>query len=154
MKMPIARLTAKTSTVRLRVVGSVGQETFFSSDQASSMKRRTDPSEARIRSKVDCFSRSLSWNGRGDRTRTYNRRFWRPVLCQLSYTPALTDRHLASRWRVWRRSRGQYFMSSILFGSLLLFLRVLYVRSFLSVHWSWIVVPASNLAFDLAADAG
>src|SRR4029450_5426173 len=27
-------------------------------------------------------------SGRGDRTRTYNRRFWRPVLCQLSYTPA------------------------------------------------------------------
>src|SRR5215218_9787768 len=26
--------------------------------------------------------------GRGDRTRTYNRWFWRPVLCQLSYTPA------------------------------------------------------------------
>src|SRR5215213_5897429 len=27
--------------------------------------------------------------GRGDRTRTYNRWFWRPVLCQLSYTPAV-----------------------------------------------------------------
>src|SRR5690349_8087103 len=27
-------------------------------------------------------------SGRGDRTRTYNRWFWRPVLCQLSYTPA------------------------------------------------------------------
>src|SRR5215210_6772574 len=27
--------------------------------------------------------------GRGDRTRTYNRWFWRPVLCQLSYTPAI-----------------------------------------------------------------
>src|SRR5690606_15873258 len=25
--------------------------------------------------------------GRGDRTRTYNPRFWRPVLYQLSYTP-------------------------------------------------------------------
>src|SRR4029078_4153422 len=33
-------------------------------------------------------SLSLSRDGRGDRTRTYNRRFWRPVLCQLSYTPA------------------------------------------------------------------
>src|SRR3954469_14033801 len=28
--------------------------------------------------------------GRGDRTRTYNRWFWRPVLCQLSYTPVAT----------------------------------------------------------------
>src|SRR5215210_4488589 len=28
--------------------------------------------------------------GRGDRTRTYNRWFWRPVLCQLSYTPAVS----------------------------------------------------------------
>src|SRR3954447_3539324 len=37
----------------------------------------------------------LHWpveGGRGDRTRTYNRWFWRPVLCQLSYTPA--DRRL------------------------------------------------------------
>ena len=25
--------------------------------------------------------------GRGDRTRTYNQRFWRPLLYQLSYTP-------------------------------------------------------------------
>lgn len=25
--------------------------------------------------------------GRGDRIRTCNHRFWRPVLCQLSYTP-------------------------------------------------------------------
>ena len=26
--------------------------------------------------------------GRGDRNRTCNPRFWRPVLCQLSYSPA------------------------------------------------------------------
>src|SRR5947207_1129780 len=37
--------------------------------------------------------------GRGDRTRTYNRWFWRPVLCQLSYTPASGGRaaYFASR---------------------------------------------------------
>src|SRR5690606_10764230 len=28
--------------------------------------------------------------GRGDRTRTRNPRFWRPVLCQLSYSPKTT----------------------------------------------------------------
>src|SRR3989304_4249689 len=36
---PTARLTAKTSTVRLRVCTPVGQVTFFSSDHASLMKR-------------------------------------------------------------------------------------------------------------------
>src|SRR6478609_438453 len=35
---------------------------------------------------------SASDGGRGDRTRTYNRWFWRPVLCQLSYTPTDRDR--------------------------------------------------------------
>ena len=29
-------------------------------------------------------------NGRSDRTRTYNPRFWRPVLYQLSYTPKVS----------------------------------------------------------------
>src|SRR5699024_711755 len=28
--------------------------------------------------------------GRGDRTRTCNLRFWRPLLCQLSYAPSVT----------------------------------------------------------------
>ena len=28
-------------------------------------------------------------SGRGDRARTYNPRFWRPVLYQLSYTPTI-----------------------------------------------------------------
>src|SRR4029078_11719586 len=40
MEAPTARLTAKTSTVRLRTCSRVGQETFFNSDHASSMKRR------------------------------------------------------------------------------------------------------------------
>ena len=30
-------------------------------------------------------------NGRSDRTRTYNPRFWRPVLYQLSYTPTVSS---------------------------------------------------------------
>ena len=30
-------------------------------------------------------------NGRSDRTRTYNPRFWRPVLYQLSYTPKVSS---------------------------------------------------------------
>jgi hypothetical protein len=67
------------------------------------------------------------------------------VLCQLSYTPAIAG-YLASRWRVCRRSRGQYFMSSIRFGSFFLFLRVVYVRSLHSVQASWIVGRASTLA--------
>ena len=37
-------------------------------------------------------------------------------------------------------------MSSIRFGSFFLFLRVVYVRSLHSVHWSWIVGRASTLA--------
>jgi hypothetical protein len=39
-KIPIAMLTANTSTVRLRVWASVGQDTFRSSETASAMKRR------------------------------------------------------------------------------------------------------------------
>ena len=45
-------------------------------------------------------------------------------------------------------------MSSIRFGSFFLFLRVVYVRSLHSVHWSWIVGRASTLAIALAGDAG
>src|SRR5438093_4040872 len=45
-------------------------------------------------------------------------------------------------------------MSSIRFGSFFLFLRVVYVRSLHSVHWSWIVGRASTLAIALPGDAG
>src|SRR6266571_9070955 len=94
MNSPIPRLTTKTSTVRLRVWASVGQVTFLSSDQASSMLRRRDAPRRRMRSTIGrsfpCDAVRIG-GGRGDRTRTYNRRFWRPVLCQLSYTPALTS---------------------------------------------------------------
>src|SRR6478672_7486887 len=80
--MPTARLTTKTSTVRFRTCSLVGQETFFSSDHASSRKRRMRSTALAL----------LAEGGRGDRTRTYNRWFWRPVLCQLSYTPTDRDR--------------------------------------------------------------
>lgn len=35
-------------------------------------------------------------NGRGDRNRTYDIRFWRPTLYQLSYTPLTQSRQDAS----------------------------------------------------------
>src|SRR3954463_16287111 len=140
--MPTARLTTKTSTVRFRVCTRVGQETFFSSDHASSRKRR-------IRSTALA---SVQWSGRGDRTRTYNRWFWRPVLCQLSYTPAGPRGYFASRWSVCLRSWGQYFISSIRFGSFFLFLRVVYVRCLHSVQASWSDGRASTLAMS-GADA-
>src|SRR6266550_2357152 len=108
-------LTTKTSTVRLRVWAGVGQDTFFNSDHASSTKRR-------IRS-TWVQSRATDWNGRRGRTRTDNHWFWRPELYQLSYAPP-DRRYFASLWRVWRRSRGQYFMNSIRFGSFFLSLRV------------------------------
>jgi hypothetical protein len=36
---------------------------------------------------------------RGDRTRTCNPRFWRPVLCQLSYAPSGSSARLYPRLR-------------------------------------------------------
>src|SRR3954447_14429666 len=80
MYRPTTKDTANTSTVRLRTWSRVGHETFLSSDADSLMncrKRLTGP-----------FSYGYGSGGRGDRTRTYNLRFWRPLLCQLSYTPA------------------------------------------------------------------
>ena len=62
----------------------------------------TDP-ERRSRGPPD-----LAFLGRGDRTRTCNPRFWRPVLCQLSYTPTLPQvyhRSLA-QVKVLRRAAG------------------------------------------------
>src|SRR3954462_3322373 len=85
-------------------------------------------------------------NGRDNRTRTYNRRFWRPVLCQIELHPCGRDAYFASRCSVCRRQRGQYFCSSIRLGSFFLFLRVVYVRSLHSVQASWIVGRASTRA--------
>src|SRR5437867_7604502 len=80
---------AITMSVRLTTVWRVGQATLPSSDQASRRYWRMLPNTMLS----DC-----SWlgdsdpavpsgAGRGDRTRTCNRWFWRPVLYQLSYTP-------------------------------------------------------------------
>ena len=52
----------------------------------------------RIAEAQDEEAQSLSTPGnaceasRGERTRTSNPRFWRPVLCQLSYAPGLESR--------------------------------------------------------------
>src|SRR3974390_1488255 len=116
MYTPTTNEITNTSTVRFRTWVRFGHETFLSSDHDSLMN-------CRIR-----FTGALladDEGGRGDRTRTYNLRFWRPLLCQLSYTPArIRSGYLASRCSVWRRSRGQYFCSSIRLGSFFLFLRV------------------------------
>ncbi len=40
-----------------------------------------------IRMTGQCATRLDQSGGRGSRNRTYNLRFWRPTLCQLSYTP-------------------------------------------------------------------
>ena len=84
--------------------------------------------------------------GRGDRTRTCNRWFWRPVLYQLSYTPTTVPRYFVSRCGVCRRQRGQNLFSSSRPGSFRLFLRVLYVRSLQTVHASEITGRFSALA--------
>src|SRR5450432_4431614 len=72
---------------------------------------------------------------------------------KLSYAPPL-DRYFASRWRVCRRSRGQYFRSSSRFGSFFLFLRVVYVRSLHSVQASRITGRFSAFAIVLLDDRG
>src|SRR6476619_6601861 len=83
MNTPTTKLTRKTRNVRFRVCWRVGQVTFFNSDHDSSRDRRI-----RCNTWVSMPSGTDGRRGgRGDRTRTYNRRFWRPVLCQLSYTP-------------------------------------------------------------------
>ena len=46
---------------------------------------KRDPSDVNLESKESWFAESSS--NRGGRTRTCNPRFWRPVLCQLSYAP-------------------------------------------------------------------
>jgi hypothetical protein len=87
--------------------------------------------------------------GRGDRTRTCNRWFWRPVLYQLSYTPIGANPlrgYLVSLCSVCCRQRGQNLFSSRRPGSFLLFLRVLYVRSLQVVHASAITGRFSALA--------
>src|SRR5688572_6925 len=85
--------------------------------------------------------------GRGDRTRTCNRWFWRPVLYQLSYTPPRTQPpYFVSRCSWCCRQRGQNLFSSRRPGSFRLFFRVLYVRSLQTVHANAITGRFSALA--------
>src|SRR6266498_1217832 len=73
-------------SVRLVTVWRVGQATFLSSDQ-DSMRYWRMP-RTTMASACSCAVCGLTDEaGRGDRTRTCNRWFWRPVLYQLSYTP-------------------------------------------------------------------
>src|SRR6187397_611864 len=77
-----------TRTVRRITVSRVGQATFFSSAQLSTRYRRTPVNTMSSFFLLLRVDRVLcSRGGRGDRTRTCNRWFWRPVLYQLSYTP-------------------------------------------------------------------
>ena len=54
----------------------------------------SDKSVTRIRGGTRCAENAVPHAGRGDRTRTYDPRFWRPMLYQLSYTPK--GRHAAA----------------------------------------------------------
>src|SRR5918992_215083 len=133
--MPTAIDTATTSRVRRMTVSRVGQATFFSSAQLSTRYRRMPVSTIGTffllrRGGRHCVRRG----GRGDRTRTCNRWFWRPVLYQLSYTPAGRAVYFVSRCSVCCRQRGQNLFSSSRPGSFLLFFRVLYVRALQVVH--------------------
>src|SRR5262245_42017223 len=80
-----------TRIVRRITVSRVGQATFFSSAQLSTRYRRTPVntmSSFFLLLRVDSVRPGIGpESGRGDRTRTCNRWFWRPVLYQLSYTP-------------------------------------------------------------------
>src|SRR4249919_2737336 len=78
MYRPTTNEMTSTRIVRFRTWMRVGHETFLSSDHDSLMNWRNRFTGA--------FS-TVGGGGRGDRTRTYNNRFWRPVLCQLSYAP-------------------------------------------------------------------
>ena len=64
-----------------------------STPQASQARlQRPERSEVRISRKDEAAeAASQTKNGRGDRIRTRGPRFWRPMLYQLSYTPALAE---------------------------------------------------------------
>src|SRR5438105_6572938 len=71
--------------------------------------------------------------GRGGAIRTPDRRFWRPLLYQLSYAPVRAgptqykedaSAYLVSRCEVCLRQRGQNFLISSRSGSFFLFLTV------------------------------
>src|SRR4026207_831049 len=95
MYTPMATETARTRRVRRITVSRVGQATFFSSAQLSTRWRRKPVNTIGL---YFLLLRDGVWErpggGRGDRTRTCNRWFWRPVLYQLSYTPPDSHRLL------------------------------------------------------------
>src|SRR5580693_4221816 len=67
-----------TTMVESRSSVRVGQVAFFNSPIISPKKMRVP---------WNGFFIALGTGGRGGGTRTPNRRFWRPLLYQLSYTP-------------------------------------------------------------------
>ena len=58
--------------------------------KSAANKKARDPSRAHLPNRPYVFSGVLPVNksGRGDRNRTRSPRFWRPMLYQLSYSPA------------------------------------------------------------------
>ena len=79
---------------------------------------------------------------RGGRTRTCNPRFWRPVLCQLSYAPGLRGEWYRRQgrgkprprlWRVHRRALG------LLFAALAVGLLAIAVLSALEGGRAWVI---------------
>src|SRR5207248_3045647 len=95
-----------------------------SSDHDSCAKRTTPPA-GRVAVATQTFLSFVAGTGTAGETRTLNLRFWRPLLCQLSYRRM---RYLVSRCAVCLRHRGQNFDSSIRSGSLRRLLVVAYVR--------------------------
>src|SRR5688572_20554031 len=85
--MPTPIDTATTRMVRRMTVSRVGQATFLSSLQLSMRYRRMPVSTIGSIFLLQVVGVTAFGGGRGDRTRTCNRWFWRPVLYQLSYTP-------------------------------------------------------------------
>src|SRR3954451_21491201 len=81
MAAPTFALSAPVETVSTWVVA---MERAFPAKNAASLK--TLKPVARTGLVLKSHS-----SGRGSRNRTYNLRFWRPTLCQLSYTPPVTS---------------------------------------------------------------
>src|SRR6266478_741226 len=102
----------------------VGHVTFRSSAHDSCANRVIPPSGLVA---VATAARSLfsSRSGTAGETRTLNLRFWRPLLCQLSYRRMS---YRVSRCAVCLRHRGQNFDSSKRSWSFFLFFVVAYVR--------------------------
>src|SRR5579883_2716725 len=81
VKSPSSSEATITTTVESRSSLRVGHDAFFSSSMISMKKMRVLWN--------GFFMGLAEETGRGGGTRTPNRRFWRPLLYQLSYTPGL-----------------------------------------------------------------